>query len=138
MLALAASTVSAHQFETGDIKIKHPYTIETTDASADVAVYMTIVTGVQPDRLIGLRSAFAKTATIVAAPGHAGAAIDLPANTETVVGPNTAFVVLHDLTEPLAGYQYFPMTLTFERAGTVEIEVYVEDATEASPTAAKN
>jgi len=29
--------------------------------------------------------------------------------------------------EPLDGYQYFPLVLTFERAGQMEIEIYVEE-----------
>jgi hypothetical protein len=36
-------------------------------------------------------------------------------------------ILLRGLTEPLDGYQYFPLVLTFERAGWMEIEVYVEE-----------
>jgi len=34
---------------------------------------------------------------------------------------------LRGLTEPLDGYQYFPLVLIFARAGRMEIEVYVEE-----------
>jgi len=60
MLALAASPGSAHEQVVGGMRIKHPYAVEPQDATRDVPVFMTIVTGAQADRLVGARSPFAK------------------------------------------------------------------------------
>ena len=126
-LALGCGMASAHEIIAGDLDIRHPYAIEPTDASKDVSVYMVIRNDGDGDTLVAARSPFATSTTIV---GSAVGSIDLPAHAETVVGPATGFVKLRGLTEPLAGYQYFPMTLVFAKAGDVDIEVYVEDAAE--------
>ena len=44
------------------------------------------------------------------------------------LGPSGTHVMLVGLTKALHGYQYFPMRLTFARAGKVNIDVYVEEA----------
>jgi periplasmic copper chaperone A len=54
-------------------------------------------------------------------------AIHVPADATVELNADAPHILLLGLTEPLDGYQYFPLILTFERAGQVEIEVYVEE-----------
>ena len=108
----------------------------------EVPIYMVIKNnGGVADRLLSASAPFGKSVAIVtlvpgAEPVTITCGIELPANSETIVGPRTVFFLLKNLTEPFSGYQYFPMTLVlektgdFENAGPVEIEVYVEDAAE--------
>jgi periplasmic copper chaperone A len=120
----------AHEIVVGDLHIRHPYVIEPTERlPGELVVSMNIRNDGAADRLLAARSPFAAGA-VVAAP------IVLPPGQATTIGGTGATLVLKGLTEPLAGYAYFPMTLVFEKAGVVNIEVYVEDATEAAEAAA--
>lgn len=125
---------SAHEIFAKDLEIRHPFTRESAETLASkVAVYMVIRnTGAQADRLIAVRSPFARLGELVRndPSNPTGDGIDLPPHSETTVGPNATYVLFRDMTEPLVGYQYFPATLVFEKAGAVEIEIYVEDLSE--------
>ena len=142
LAALLATPATAHQINAKDLEIKHPYTVEPSGPAAqDAAVYMVIRNnGTVSDKLIAARSPFAAFVSIEAKdrPAASPVGIDIPAHAETVIGPKTIFLLLHGLTDSLEGYQYIPMTLVFEQTGVVEIEVYVQDASEISATAPKS
>ena len=131
---MGATPSAAHEFTINGLHIYHPYAIEPVERLPTVLpVYMKIRnTGATPDRLIGVASSHAKSAVLV---GGADAGlvtgIDIPVNGHTTLGPATAHIQLRDLTEPVEGYEYFAITLTFEKAGRVDIEVCVEDRPEA-------
>ena len=130
----SAAASSAHEIFAKDLEIRHPYTRESAETLAsEVAVYMVIRnSGAQADRLIAVRSPFARLGELVknAPPNSTNDGIELPPHSETTVGPNGTYLLLRDMTEPLIGYQYFPATLVFEKAGAVEIEIYVEELSE--------
>jgi copper(I)-binding protein len=87
-------------------------------------------TGTALERIVGVSSPFATSAELRAGNGNGGGritAIELPAGKTTELNADGPHLLLLGLTEPLDGYQYFPVVLTFERAGKVEIEVYVEE-----------
>ena len=133
LLALA-EPAAAHEIRIGALLIGHPYTFEPeTDAVREVEVYMTIRNAAAtPDRLIAVSSSLAGQARLQRRePGGAAAVpvttFDVPALQETTLGPRGVHVRLDGLKVPLGGYAYFPMSLTFETAGTVEIEVMVEE-----------
>jgi periplasmic copper chaperone A len=134
LLAAGGPPVSGHELTVKHLTILHPYTIEPVERLPhEVTVYMVIGnSAAAADRLIGVESQQASSASLVARSAADGtaqsvAAIELPANAQTVLGPKSAHVLLRDLKETIEGYQYFPLTLVFEKAGLVEIEVYVED-----------
>jgi copper(I)-binding protein len=56
------------------------------------------------------------------------AGIDIPAGGEVALGSGGYHVMLIDLARPLAAGDKVPLTLTFERAGTVDIVADVESA----------
>jgi periplasmic copper chaperone A len=124
----------AHEFNVNGLHIVHPYTIEPVERLARrVPVYIKIRnTGAVTDRLLSVSSPHAAGAALVSARGaYTLRDINLPAGRELTLGPNTPHIELRDLTEPLEGYEYFPVTLMFEIAGRVDIEVCVEDRPEA-------
>ena len=53
--------------------------------------------------------------------------ISVPAAATIELNADRPHILLLGLTEPLGGYQYFPLVLSFEPAGQMEIEVYVEE-----------
>ncbi len=117
----------AHEFRTDTLHIVHPYTTEPAEAApATAAVYMVIHnTSAGDDRLLAARSPLAKVVALQTKQGPSTTALALPAASKTTVGPEAVFIEMRELTESLEGYQYFPMTLVFERAGAVEIEVFL-------------
>jgi len=127
----AASAVAAHEFKIKDLEFIHPWTREPPAGVKDAAVYMVLRnTGNSAERIIGVSSPFATRAELRAAKADGGrqvAAIEIAASATIELNAEGPHIQLVGLTEPLDGYQYFPLVLTFERAGMVEIEVYVEE-----------
>jgi periplasmic copper chaperone A len=133
-LAIGSLPAAAHELSFKHLTILHPYTIEPVERlPQEVAIYMKIGNAAaEADRLIGVESKQATSAVLVVRSPRWRTprpvrSIVLPANVRTTLGPKSAHVLLRDLKEAIDGYQYFPLTLVFEKAGKVEIEVFVED-----------
>lgn len=120
-----------------------PGTIEITDAWAratppglDVgAAYLVIHNRGSDDRLVRAASPVAHEVQFHRTVVHEGMArmreqptVAVAAGRETVFAPGGMHVMLLGLTRPLAAGAHFPLTLTFERAGTLEVEVEVRGA----------
>ena len=138
-LALAASAAQAHSHKLTQLEIVHPWCIETEDTAKPVVVSMTIRNaGTKPDRLLrASASNAAKTELRAGAPGDAegGVTASIPVGGRDAVDlkPGGPHILLTGVTKPLGAYDSFLMTLTFERAGKVEVEVMVEEASVIEP-----
>jgi len=121
----------AHEFKIKDFEFIHPWTREPARGVKDVRVYMVLRNMAStPDRIVAVSSPFATTGELRAGKSEGNkriSAIPIPADATIELNADRPHILLLGLTEPLDGYQYFPLTLTFERAGQVEIEVYVEE-----------
>ena len=62
-------------------------------------------------------------------------AVPLPAGQAVTLSPGGYHIMLMDLKAPLVAGQSFPMTLTFEKAGTVETSVMVGGVGASGPAA---
>jgi len=60
-------------------------------------------------------------------------ALDIPRDKETVLAPNGAHLMLVGLKRPLKFGEHFPMVLTFEKSGTVEIDIEVQKVGDLEP-----
>lgn len=127
-LAMRTIPVASHEIVFKQLRIEHPYTFEPeVRLPARLPIYMLISNrSEQSDRLIAVETVHGASTVLAGAPLSDGG-IELPAKAQTVLGPKSAYVLLRDLEETVEGYQYFPIVLVFEKAGKVEIEVYVED-----------
>jgi copper(I)-binding protein len=117
----------------------HPWCVETEALSKPVVVSMTIQNaGAKADRLVRASTAMAnKTELRAGAPPDAEGAViaSIPVERRGAVnlkrgGPH---ILLTGMKKPLGAPDSFLMTLTFERAGKVEVEVMVEDAKVLEP-----
>lgn len=128
VVAMASGAV-AHEKAHGHLKIVHPFTVEPIDPKArDVTVLMTIHNlGKIADRLVSASSPLAEKAEIGTAPPTDDHTVDLPAGGTVAFSRTGARIELKGLTERLTGYETFPLWLTFEKAGRVEVEVLVEE-----------
>ncbi len=136
MLVFALSqSVLAHEFKAGDLDIHHPWS-RATPANAKVAAgYVKLVNkGAQADRLISATAEIAGKTEIhemsVDADGvmtmrPLADGVEIPAGGEVELKPGSYHIMFMDLKEqPKEGVK-FKGTLTFEKAGTVDVEFAV-------------
>jgi copper(I)-binding protein len=127
-----SSDVSAHGYKKNGIAIVHPWIMETV--AADGSVYMKIANdAVEPDRLVSVASPIAEKAELessgaVGQPAAQSAGFVVPAQGELVLKSAGPHIALGGLRKPLHAYGMVPLSLVFERAGKMDIEVMVEEA----------
>lgn len=134
--AVASFAASAHDYSAGALKIDHPWARATPGAITTGAVYLSVTaTGDAPDRLIGAatpRAAKAELHTQImdgdVMKMRALSAIEINPGEPAMLKPGSMHIMLVGLTAPLREKDRFPLTLTFEKAGKVEVEVLVESA----------
>jgi len=128
---LAATIAAAHEFKIKDFEFIHPWTREPAPGVKDVPVYMVLRnTASADDRIVAVSSPFATKGELRAGKAEGEGpigGISVAGNATVELDANRPHILLRGLTEPLDGYQYFPLVLTFERAGQLEIEVFVEE-----------
>lgn len=130
------TSVQAHEFRIGDILIDRPWSRAMPPVATTGATYFHIVnTSAAPDRLLSTASPVAERVELhmhehvdgVMKMRHVDA-VDLPAHGEAVFEPGGLHVMLIGLRQPLVEGEHFPLTLGFERAGEVTVEVQVQSA----------
>ena len=131
---LAAMPSSAHEIEAGAIVIVHPWARATGSPQRNGAAYMVIRNqGASPDRLLAARTGEAQSAGLhgstVTPEGIARMrpveAVEIPPKGEARLAPGGLHVMLGGLRGQLHEGTMFPLTLVFERAGEVQVEVEV-------------
>ncbi len=135
LLVILSAPAFAHSFKLGALEIGHPWARETPAGAKTGAGYLTVRnTGAQPDRLIAVSTPGAATVEIHEGFTENGVAkmrevegIEIPAGGEAKLAPGGFHLMLIDLKEGLAEGMSVPATLTFEKAGTVEVELAVEN-----------
>jgi copper(I)-binding protein len=132
--AVIATSALAHDYELKALKIDHPFA-RATPAGAKVAgAFMTIQnTGTTADRLVSAASPVAGVVELHemtmegnvmkmrAVPG-----IEVPAGGKAELKPGGYHVMLMDLKGPLVEGKDIPLTLRFEKAGSVDVKVKIE------------
>lgn len=133
-LALAAGVASARDYEVGTLRITGAIAAPTAPGQPNGAAYLTIEnTGPENDNLIGLESPAAAAAEIHTTSEENGVArmqqlksIEISAGMTLIFSPGRLHVMLIGLKEPLKTGETAPLTLTFEKAGKVTIDLTVE------------
>jgi copper(I)-binding protein len=140
-LSIATPALS-HEFNFGPLHIGHPYARSTPAAAKTGAAYLRVTNKSNAeDRLLR-----ASTPAAAAVELHGMRmdgnimrmrpveAIDIPPGGAVKLEPGGLHLMLHELRQPLKKGDRFPLTLSFEKAGDVKVEIVVEDA---APAAAK-
>jgi hypothetical protein len=123
----------------GDIHVMKPWSRPLPAVSVNGAAYMTLMNmGDAPDRLLSVSSPIAKRAEVHTHIMEGGlmkmrpaGIIEIPPGASAVMQPGGLHVMLMGLTEPLTEGKRFSLTLDFERAGSIEIEVMVSEPGDA-------
>jgi copper(I)-binding protein len=141
LLILIAAPAAAHEARIGDILILHPWARATPGAAANGAAYLKIENqGATHDRLIAAAADVAARVELHAHIVEDGVAkmrqveaIDAPAGAAAELAPGGYHIMLMELKQPLKAGETFPLTLTFEKAGSIELQVAVEAAGATEP-----
>jgi copper(I)-binding protein len=131
----AASVAVAHNHEKGDIQVHHPWS-RATPPGAKVGVgYMEIRNrGKQADRLVAASTPLARRVElhVTERDGHIAKmrqlkSFEIPGGERMLLAPDGAHLMLVDLAAPLKKGERFKLTLRFERAGELEVEMEVQE-----------
>ena len=138
---LVAAVAAAHGYGTGDLQVRHPWTRATPPGAQVGAGYMEIRnSGQERDRLVGASTPAAESVELHVqlregdvlkmreAPG-----LDVPARQRLTLRPGGSHLMLVGLKKPLATGERIPLTLRFERAGELKIEVEVQPGDSRKP-----
>ncbi len=127
----ATSVAQAAEYKLGGLTIDQPWA--RPSVAANGAAYMMISTsGDTPDQLVGASSPVAATAELHTHVVEGDImrmrpvkAIDVNVGEPAVLKPGGLHIMLIGLKAPLKPGEHFPMTLTFAKAGSVEVNVDV-------------
>jgi periplasmic copper chaperone A len=133
-LLLVAGAAEAHDTKHGDLLIDHPWARPSAGQAKNGAAYLRIVNGGKTaDRLLSVSTPAAGKTELHTHVHEAGVmrmrqveAIDVPAGGSVELKPGGLHVMLFGLEKPLHAGFGFPLTLTFAKAGAVEVTVLVE------------
>lgn len=133
-LLLPAAFAQAHDYQAGHLHIDHPWSREMPPVAPTSAAYFVIHNdGAEADRLLSASTPLAGKAEL-----HQHLHVDgvmkmqqvpevvIPAGGEVTFGPMGYHVMLFDLERQARDGERFPMTLNFEKAGTLQVEVQVQ------------
>jgi periplasmic copper chaperone A len=124
-----ARTAHAHSYKLGPIEVGHPWA--RPSATGKAAVFLALSnTGNTSERLTGGSTPVAREVLLRAEDGTPLEYFDLRPHRPMALRPGRKYIALLGLSGPLALEDSFPLTLTFETAGTITVTVTVEDAPE--------
>lgn len=143
-LALTIPAALAADYKAGDIAIKNPWARATPAGAKVTAGYFTLTnTGSTPDRLVGATAAVAGRSTIHEMTMSDNVmhmrpvkGVDLKPGQTVEFSPDSFHVMLENLKQPLKPGDTVKGTLTFEKAGSVDIEYAVGSIGGSPPGAA--
>jgi periplasmic copper chaperone A len=122
----AAGPVSAHSYKLGAIEIGHLWAKPSSDQKLLVTGPL-LNSGKAPDRLIRVTSGAARAARMTTTGGTAVIdAIELPPGKPVSLAPWREHIVLEGVANAGEVGARIPMTLVFDHAGHIDVEVIVE------------
>ena len=125
--------------QTGQLEVSNAWA-RATPAKAETGIAYLRIRSPTADRLVSVSSPVAKKVELntmemsgVVMKMRPLASLDIPAGQPVTLKPGGDHVMLTGLNGPLRDGQSFPLTLTFEKAGTREVTVAVEKPGAAGP-----
>jgi copper(I)-binding protein len=144
ILSLVAGSAAAQEFKAGSLEIDHPWSRATPKGAKVAAGYLTIKnTGTAPDRLMGGTSPVAGKVEIHEMSMDKGVmkmrpvpeGVEIKPGQTVELKPSAFHLMILDLKQQIERGKPFKASLTFEKAGPVEVEFDVV-APGATPPAA--
>lgn len=125
---------SAHEYSAGELHIEHPWSREMPAVAPTAAVYFVLHNqGAEADRLLSVSTPHAGKAELhehIHADGlmkmQQVQNVAIPAGGAVKFAPMGYHVMLFNLKQQAKDGERFALTLTFEKAGAVEVQVAVQ------------
>ena len=135
LLLAAMASASAHDYKVGPLAIDHPWSRATPKGASVAGGYMKITnTGSTPDRLIGGATEAARKFEIHEMKVYGGVmkmreltnGLEIPPGGTIELKPGSFHVMMTGVTRPFVKGERVKASLTFEKAGKVDIEFIVD------------
>ena len=132
----------AHGYKLGDLEIGHPWTRATAPTAPTAGGFLSITNkGTTADRLIAVRTPAAENAQIhemkmdgnVMRMRELEKGVEIPAGATVTLAPGGVHLMLMGLKGPLVKDTKVPLTLVFEKAGSIDVELAVAAMGAAHP-----
>ena len=133
-LLLAARGALAHEYKVGDLEIGHPWARATSSMAPAGGAFLRITNkGTMPDRLVGASTPVAASAQIhetkmegnVMRMRELDRGLEIAPGATATLAPGSYHIMMMGLKEPLKQGTRVPLTLQFEKAGKVDVELAV-------------
>jgi copper(I)-binding protein len=139
---LVADAALAQQYTLHDLRIDHPFARATPPGAQSGSVYATIENrGTSKDRLVRVASPAAASVELhsMTMDGNvmrmrAIGGLDIEPGAKVTLGSAGYHVMLVGLVRPLVAGDRIPVTLTFQKAGAVDVTAVVEAMTPSGST----
>ena len=138
LLAFGAVTFAA---DGNPLRIEQPWAAETPPAALTGAAYLNIVNDGEADRLLGAKAEGVGHVELHTTTMDGGVMrmrkvemLEVPGGTTTVLEPGGIHIMLIDLKQPLRAGQSVPLTLEFEKAGVLQVQVPIRKREEMRPS----
>jgi copper(I)-binding protein len=131
----AATGALAHDYTLGALKIGHPWARATAATAPAGGGFLSVTnTGTTPDRLVSARSPASGLVQIhemkmegdVMRMREVEKGLEIPAGATVTLAPGGFHLMMMGLKEPLTQGSKVPLTLVFEKAGKIDVELAVE------------
>lgn len=133
--ALLAFAANAHEYKIGSIAIDHPFARATVAGQAAGGGFMTMTNAGPTDRLLSVSGTLAKAVELHSMSMEGDVmrmrevpSIELPTGKTVALKPGGLHMMFVGLKAPLKVGDSHPITLRFEKAGVVTVDVKVEAA----------
>ena len=133
-LLLMASPAFAHDYKLGALEIGHPWARATPPTAPTGGGYLSIKnTGTEPDRLMSVSSPAAETVQVhemkmdgsVMRMRPLDGPLEIKPGETVTLAPGGMHLMMMGLKEPLKQGERVPLTLVFEKAGKIAVEIVV-------------
>ncbi len=133
-LLLIASPAIAHDYKLGALEISHPWARATPPTAPTGGGYLSVKnTGTTPDRLISASSPAAGTVEVhemkmegsVMRMRELAGGLEIKPGETVTLAPGGMHLMMMGLKAPLKQGEKVPLTLVFEKAGKIDVELAV-------------
>jgi len=146
LVAFMPSVASARDYKLGALEIEQPWARATAETAPTGGGFVTIKnTGTTPDRLIGAKSPAADKVQIhemkmegdIMRMRELSNGLEIPPGATVTLAPAGFHLMMMGLKGPLKQGTTVPMTLVFEKAGSIDVELAIDSMGAVHPTPAK-
>jgi len=133
-VAFLAVPAAAQDYRVGTLEIGHPWTRATPSTAPTAGGFLTVTNkGTTPDKLISAKSAAAETVQIhtmkmegnVMRMREQDGGLEIAPGATVTLAPGHLHLMMMGLKGPLKQGEKVPVTLVFEKAGSIDVELAV-------------